>query len=156
MEYRDIVAKYAAMPGGIIEAYHDLADQYGFLPQEAIIEAARAFGISVAEAYGVATFYSMFSVKPRGRNIVRVCQSAPCDSAGKTDMVEALQNHLGIQVGQTTPDQQFSLEYTECVGQCQATPVFTVNGHPYPDVAPQDVGEILQKYAAAADSKGGV
>lgn len=156
MEYSDIVAKYAALPGGIIEAYHDLADQYGFLPQEAVIEAARAFGISVAEAYGVATFYSMFSVQPRGRNIVRVCQSAPCDSAGKTELVEALQNHLGIKVGETTSDQQFSLEYTECVGQCQATPVFTVNGQPYPGVAPQDVGGILQKYASPADRKEGV
>ncbi len=156
MEYSDIVAKYADMPGGIIEAYHDLTDRYGFLHQEAIIAAAQAFGISVAEAYGVATFYSMFSVKSRGRNIIRVCQSAPCHSAGKTELVEALQSHLGIRLGETTPDRQFSLEYTECVGQCQATPVFTVNGHPYPGADPQDIARILQKYASAADRKEGV
>jgi NADH-quinone oxidoreductase subunit E len=146
MEYPDIVKKNKDAPDGIIETYHEYIDRYGFLPQEVIIEAAANCGISVAEAYGVATFYSMFSVKPRGKNIIRVCQSAPCHMTGAALIAKALQQHLGIKMGETTPDQQFTLEYTECVGQCQATPVFTVNGEAYPGLAIEAIPEILRIY----------
>lgn len=155
MESSDIVARYSSMPGGIIEAYHDLVDREGFLSQEAIIEAARGFGVSVAEAYGVATFYSMFSVKPKGKHIVRVCRSAPCHTAGSAAMVAALQKQLGIKIGETTPDQRFTLELTECVGQCQATPVFTIDGEPYPGLAPNAVGAVLESYLQDGTGKEG-
>jgi len=155
MESSDIVARYSSMPGGIIEAYHDLVDREGFLSQEAIIAAARCFGVSVAEAYGVATFYSMFSVKPKGKHIVRVCRSAPCHTAGSATMVDALQEQLGIKIGETTPDQRFTLELTECVGQCQATPVFTIDGEPYPGLAPNAVGAVLESYLQDGTGKEG-
>ncbi|MFA7078488.1 MAG: NAD(P)H-dependent oxidoreductase subunit E, partial [Syntrophomonas sp.] len=90
-----------------------------------------------------ATFYSMFSVKPRNRNVIRICESAPCHVAGAAEVVAALEEELGISMGNSTSDGLFTLEFTECVGQCQATPVITVNGKPYLDVTPAQIAGII-------------
>ncbi len=144
-DYTEIIAAYKEKPGGIIEAYHALQRAYNYIPEEAVASAAQAFGMSKAEAWGVATFYSYFKVGERGRYIIRICESAPCHIAGADKVVAALEKHLGIKMGETTPDGKFTLEFTECVGQCQATPVITINCKPYEDVTPEGVGEILAK-----------
>ena len=146
MEISNIIAKYADMPGGLIAAYHALQDEYSYLPEEAIAEAAKVFQIPTAEAYGVATFYSMFSVKKRNKNIIRICESAPCHIAGAAQVVDALEKELGIKMGENTGDGRFTLEFTECVGQCQATTVITVNGQPYFDVTPGKIPAIIAEY----------
>lgn len=143
MEYQEILAKYADMPGGMIEAFHAIQDELSYLPEEAIIQAAQVFGKPVAQAYGVATFYSMFSIKPRGKNVIRICESAPCHVAGAAEVVAALEKELGISMGSSTADGLFALEFTECVGQCQGTPVITINGKPYVDVSPAKISGIL-------------
>jgi len=146
MNYKEIIKPYLDKPGGLIEAYHALIREFSYLPEEAIAETARVFGISCEEAYGVATFYSMFSVNPKGKNIIRVCASAPCHIAGMSEVVSALESELGISVGHSTKDGKFSLEFTECVGQCQATPVITINGQPHLDVSPAQLPGILAAY----------
>jgi NADH-quinone oxidoreductase subunit E len=123
-----------------------LEKELGYLPEEAVIEVARAFKVSAAEAYGVATFYSMFSTEARGRNVIRLCESAPCHVAGAAEVVAVLEKELGIRMGESTPDGTFALEFTECVGQCQATPVITVNGKPYLDVTPAMIPDILADF----------
>lgn len=143
MEYQEILAKYADMPGGMIEAFHAIQEKLSYLPEEAIVQAAQVFGKPVAQAYGVATFYSMFSVKPRGKNVIRICESAPCHVAGAAEVVAALEKELGISMGSSTADGLFALEFTECVGQCQGTPVITINGKPYVDVSPAKIFGIL-------------
>jgi len=143
MEYQEILAKYADMPGGMIEAFHAIQEELSYLPEEAIVQAAQVFGKPVAQAYGVATFYSMFSVKPRGKNVIRICESAPCHVAGAAEVVAALEKELGISMGNSTADGLFALEFTECVGQCQGTPVITINGKPYVDVSPAKISGIL-------------
>jgi NADH-quinone oxidoreductase subunit E len=85
-------------------------------------------------------------VGPRGKYIIRICESAPCHVAGADKVVAALENELGIKMGDTTADGRFTLEFTECVGQCQATPVITINSKPYSDVNAQDIGSILNEY----------
>ncbi|MDH7497748.1 MAG: NADH-quinone oxidoreductase subunit NuoE [Syntrophomonadaceae bacterium] len=145
-DYKDIIARYTAVPGGIIEAFHAIQKEMSYLPEEAIIAAAEAFKVPVAQAYGVATFYSYLSVKSRGKNVIRICESAPCHVAGAAEVVAALEKALGIKMGETTPDGKFTLEFTECVGQCQATPVITINGKPYGDVTPDKVAGILAAY----------
>lgn len=147
MDYRDIIQEYADIPGGLIEAYHALIKELGYLPEESIAEAARVFNISCAEAYGVATFYSLFSVNPKGKNIIRICASAPCHVAGMQEVVAALERELGIQVGHSTVNGQFSLEYTECVGQCQGSPAITINGKPYPNLDPAQIPSVLKEYS---------
>jgi NADH-quinone oxidoreductase subunit E len=146
MDYKGIIAKYKDVPGGIIEAFHAVQKQFNYLPEEAIVEAAKIFNVPVAEAYGVATFYSYLSVEPRGKNVIRICESAPCHIAGADEVVAALERELGIMMGETTDDGKFTLEYTECVGQCQATPVITVNGKPYAGVSPAQIAAILAEY----------
>lgn len=143
MDYQEILAKYADVPGGMIEAFHAIQEKLSFLPEEAIIEAAKVFNKPVSQAYGVATFYSMFSVKPRCKNVVRICESAPCHVAGAAEVVAALEKELGIKMGESTADGLFTLEFTECVGQCQATPVITINGKPYLDITPEKISGII-------------
>lgn len=141
--YKDIIAQYADKPGGIIEAYHALQREFNYVPAEAVPEAARVFGVSEAQAYGVATFYSYLSVKPRGKYIIRVCESAPCHIAGADEVIKTFEDQLGINVGETTPDGKFTFEFTECVGQCQGSVVVTINSRPYLDVTPEKVPLIL-------------
>lgn len=143
MDYNEIIAKFADVPGGLIESYHAIQKELNYLPEEAIAAAAKVFKISTAEAYGVATFYSMFSIDKRGKNVIRICESAPCHIAGAEQVVTALEKELGIKMGESTADGRFTLEYTECVGQCQATPVITINGKPYYDVNPSQIPAII-------------
>jgi NADH-quinone oxidoreductase subunit E len=146
MDYQKILADYKDIPGGLIEAFHAIQEQCSYLPEEAIIQAAEVFSIPTAQAYGVATFYSMFSVKPRGKYVIRICESAPCHIAGAAAVVAALEKELGISMGSSTSDGLFTLEFTECVGQCQAAPVITINGEPYADVSAEKISAILEPY----------
>lgn len=146
MDYKQIIASYADKPGGLIEAFHAVQRELSYVPAEAVAEAATVFDVPASVAYGVATFYSMFSVESRGKNVIRICESAPCHVAGAVDVVAALERELGIRMGESTSDGQFALEYTECVGQCQATPVITINGKPYLDVSPAKIPAILAEY----------
>ena len=143
---QEIIIQNQDKQGGIIEAYHAIQKEFNYLPKEAISEAAKVFGVSEAQAYGVATFYSYLSIKPRGKYIIRMCESAPCHIAGADEVIKAIESELGIHVGETTADGKFTLELTECIGQCQATPVITVNSEPIFEVTPQQVPEILRAY----------
>ncbi|MGI5920137.1 MAG: NAD(P)H-dependent oxidoreductase subunit E [Syntrophomonadaceae bacterium] len=145
--YKDIIMDCKDKKGGIIEAFHALQKEYNYIPQEAFTEAAKVFGLSEAQAYGVATFYSYLSLEERGKYIIRMCESAPCHVAGADEVIKAIENYLGIKVGETTPDGRFTLELTECVGQCQATPVITINSEPVFNVTPEKVPDILGNLA---------
>lgn len=144
-DYLNIIQKYKDMPGGLIEAYHALQREYNYIPEEAIAQAAEVFGVPKAKAFGVATFYSYFKVGKRGRYVIRICESAPCHVAGAAEVVNALEQQLGIKMGETTADGKFTLEFAECVGQCQATPVITINSKPYVDVSPEKLTGILSE-----------
>ena len=143
-DYNEIISAYKTKPGGIIEAFHAIQKEYSYIPEEAVVAAADAFDMSKARAYGVATFYSYLKVGKRGKNVIRICESAPCHVAGAAEVVAALETELGIKMGQTTADGKFTLEFTECVGQCQGTPVITINSTPYVDVSAKTIPGILQ------------
>lgn len=145
-DYREIIAGFKGTPGGLIEAYHAIQKEFSYLPEEAVIAAAEAFGIPASQAYGVATFYSMFSVKPRGKNVVRICESAPCRIAGAQAVVDAFERELGVKMGQSTADGKFALEYAQCVGQCQDCVVATINGKPVTGITPARVPAVLAEY----------
>ncbi|MDD4171613.1 MAG: NAD(P)H-dependent oxidoreductase subunit E [Syntrophomonas sp.] len=144
--YKDIIAGCKDKKGGIIEAYHALQSEFNYISREALAEAARVFGISEAQAYGVATFYSYLSVEKRGKYIIRMCESAPCHVAGADELLKAIENQLGIKIGETTPDGKYTLELTQCVGQCQATPVITINSEPVFNVTAQTLPQVLAAY----------
>lgn len=145
-DYKEIISAYRDLPGGLIESYHALQREYNYIPEDAIGVAAEVFGISKAKAYGVATFYSYFKIGKRGKYVIRICESAPCHVAGADQVVKALEKELDIKMGDTTEDGLFTLEFTQCIGQCQSTPVITINCKPYEDVSPEKVGLILAEY----------
>lgn len=145
-DFNEILNQYKDLPGGLIEAYHAIQREYSYIPEEAVIAAAKTFGIPAANAYGVATFYSYLKVGKRGKNVIRICESAPCHIAGAAQVVATLEKELGIKMGETTADGKFTLEFTECVGQCQATPVITINSKPYGDITADKVSAILAEY----------
>ncbi|MGI6413898.1 MAG: NAD(P)H-dependent oxidoreductase subunit E [Syntrophomonadaceae bacterium] len=144
--YMDILEVCKDKKGGIIEFFHAVQKEMNYIPKEALVAGARAFGLSESEAYGVATFYSYLSVEKRGKYIIRMCESAPCHVAGADEVIKAIENYLGIKVGETTDDGRFTLELAECVGQCQATPVITINSEPIFNVKPENIPDILAKY----------
>jgi NADH-quinone oxidoreductase subunit E len=144
--YKDIIESNKDKEGGVIEVFHALQKEFNYIPEEALLEAARVFGISAAQAYGVATFYSYLSVEKRGKYIIRICESAPCHVAGADEVLKAMENYLGIKAGETTSDGKYTLELTECVGQCQATPVITINSEPIFNVTAAKIPEILAAY----------
>lgn len=146
-DFKEIIGAYKDLPGGIIEAYHAVQKEYSYIPEEAVFYAAEVFDVPKAKAYGVATFYSYLKVGKRGKNVIRICESAPCHVAGAAEVIAALEKELGIKMGETTADGKFTLELTECVGQCQGTPVITVNSKPYVDVSADKVAAILAEYA---------
>lgn len=140
---QEIILAFRDKPGGIIEAYHAVQKEYNYLPEETIATAASTFGVSEAQAFGVATFYSYLSVEKRGKYIIRMCESAPCHVAGADALIKAFEEALGIKTGETTADGKFTLELTECVGQCQGTPVITINSVPYVNMHPDQVPAVL-------------
>ncbi|MGS0765014.1 NADH-quinone oxidoreductase subunit NuoE family protein [Syntrophomonas curvata] len=142
-DYKAIIDRYKELPGGIIEAYHALQREYNYIPEDAVGYAAGVFDMSKAQAYGVATFYSYLKIGGRGKYIIRICESAPCHVAGAHEVVHALEKELGIKMGETTADGKFTLEFTECVGQCQATPVITINSKPYGDMTAEKIPAVL-------------
>ena len=129
-EYKAIIEPYAQVQGGVIEAIHALMGRYHYIPQKALKELGKAFRMTEAEVYGVATFYSYFTVKEGGTYVIRVCRSAPCHLENAEGVMELLTRELGIQPGETTEDGRFTLDWTECVGQCEHAPVLTVNCEP--------------------------
>jgi len=143
LDYTAIMKPYQDRTGGILQAFHAVQQEINYLPEEAIIAAAQVFGIPAKEAYGVATFYSYFSTKPRGKYVIRMCQSAPCHIAGAAEVIAALEKELGIKVGETTRDGKYTLELTECVGQCQQTPGITINNKPYGGLTAEKISAIL-------------
>jgi NADH-quinone oxidoreductase subunit E len=142
-KYNAIIAPGLEKKGGIIEAFHALQSQYNFIPEDALPEVAKTFGVSEAQAYGVATFYSYLSTKPRGKYIIRMCESAPCHVAGAGEVLQAFEAELGVKVGDTTEDGKFTLELTQCIGQCQETPAISINSVPMTGVKPEMVPTII-------------
>ncbi len=121
-------------------------DIYGYLPYEVQKVIADELEIPLEKIYGVATFYSMFHLYPKGTYEVSVCLGTACYVKGSGDIYEELRNKLGIDDGQCTPDRKFSLDVCRCVGACGLAPVMMINGEVYGRMTPDDVDSILAKY----------
>ncbi len=107
---------------------------------------AKYLNTPYSSIYGVASYYTMFSLKPRGKQIIRICQSPVCHMAGLSDIISDLQNILKINIGETTPDGLFTLETTECLGQCDKAPVMAVNEAFHGGLNTKNIEAILLNY----------
>ena len=107
---------------------------------------AREMNIPMNQVYSFVTFYAMLSVKPQGKYIVRMCKSAPCHVHGAMEIVEAIEDQLGISIGETTEDGRFTLEYCPCLGLCEISPAIMINDRAYGNLTPESVREIIKQY----------
>ena len=119
---------------------------HGYLPQESMVEIAEALKIPVGRVFGVATFYSLISTKPLGRNVIRVCKSVPCYLNGVGMIIDRIKEEIGIQPGETTPDMRFSFLHTNCIGACDISPAMLVNDDVHGHLNPKKISQILRSY----------
>ena len=121
-------------------------DIYGYLPIEVQTMIADECGIPLEKVYGVATFYSQFSLYPKGKYKISVCLGTACYVKGSGDIYEKLQELLGIEGGQCTPDGKFSLDACRCIGACGLAPVLTINDDVYGRLTAAEMADVLAKY----------
>lgn len=124
---RQIVAKSRYKQGVLVHVLQDIQQEFGYLPEDALRIAAEEIGLSLAQVYGVASFYSQFYFTPRGENVVRVCVGTACHIRGALAVLERFEKELGLKNGGTTPDLKFTLETVSCVGCCSLAPVVVIN-----------------------------
>ena len=126
-----IVEEHGADKSNLIQILNGVQEHYGYIPKEAIIYISDKLNIPASEIYGVVTFYSRFSLKPKGKYNIAVCLGTACFVKGSQKILDRLKDRLKIEPGETTKDGKFSIEETRCVGACGLAPVFTVNGEVY-------------------------
>lgn len=146
----DVLAEQKDKPGGLIPALQTAQAIFGYLPEAVMRCVAQAFDKSYSEVAGVVSFYSFFSTVPRGKFVVRVCLGTACYVRGGNEVLRAMKDKLGIDVGQTTSDRLFSLEVGRCFGACGMAPVLMVNDDLHQRVKAAKLGELLEKYRAQA------
>jgi NADH:ubiquinone oxidoreductase subunit E len=150
---RAAIAKHGSSPEAFIPILSEINQSLGYIPPEALKEVKLQIHASgqdeiIAESrlYSLASFYHMFSTAPRGRHVVKFCESAPCHVVGGREVWWALQKELRIKFGETSPDGKWSLETTSCLGVCSVGPVFQVDDDLHGNVTPEDVHKILSAY----------
>ena len=150
---QEIILKHKDTPGALIPILHEAQNIYGYLPPEVLHEIAKGLNKPEAEVYGVATFYSQFSLQKKGKYRINVCLGTACYVKGAQDILDKFKLRLMIDVGECTDDGLFSLEACRCIGACGLAPVVTINGDVYGRMNPDMVDEILDKYEALAASE---
>ena len=133
--------------GALMPILQKAQDIYGYLPIEVQTIISNEMNIPLEKIYGVVTFYSQFSLNPKGKYQISVCLGTACYVKGSGDIYNKLQEKLGIEGGGCTPDGKFSLEACRCIGACGLAPVITVNDEVYGRLTVDDVDDILKKYA---------
>lgn len=143
---KEIIGKHKSRQGALIPILHEAQELYGYLPLEVQKVVSEELNISMAEIYGVVTFYTRFSLEPKGKYNIQVCLGTACYVKGSDKVLEKIKEKLGIEVGKSTKDGKFSLESTRCVGACGLAPVMMVNEDVYGKVTPDMLDDILNKY----------
>ena|SRR3989339_2099142 len=138
--------RYAGMPGGLIPALQFCQKLMGYIPKEAMTMISEKLGEPMHRVYGVVTFYSFFSMAPRGKYTVRICLGTACYVRGGGQVLEAFRKHLKIDVGQTTEDRLFSLDIGRCFGACGLAPVVMINDDVHQQVKPAKIPQLLEMY----------
>lgn len=142
----EILNTYKQEKDNLIQILNEVQEYYGYVPEKAQLAISEYLSIPMAEIYGVITFYSRFTLKPKGKYHIAVCLGTACFVKGSEKILDRAKERLGIDVGETTKDGKFSLEATRCVGACGLAPVFTVNDEVYGKATVKTMDEILDKY----------
>lgn len=144
-QVKKAVAKFGRERQYLLEILGYLQTGRSYLEKETLLAVAAELDIPAAEVYGTATFYSLYSTVPRGKHVIRICENAPCHIDGAAAVLEAVKQHLGIDVHQTTADGLFTLETTSCLGICGVAPAMMVDDDVHGNLTPELAVSILGK-----------
>jgi len=152
VEKLDIVRRFPKGHDQLLAILHELqrANDRNYLTGEDLRLVAEYLGLPLSAVHDAVTFYSMFSLVPRGKHVIRLCDSPPCHLAGAWSLLSGLKEELGIGVGETTPDGLFTLELTSCLGVCGVAPAMMIDDEVYGNLTPARLREILARYREAA------
>ena len=147
-ELERIIGEHGNEPSSIVPSLQDINAKFNWLPAGAVRRVSEAVGLPLARVLRIATFYNMFSFKPRGKHLIRVCLGTACHVKGGGRILERLTSELDVQVGETTLDRRFTVEAVRCLGCCGLAPVVTVNDDVYGKMTPGEFVKVLGHYPA--------
>jgi NADH-quinone oxidoreductase E subunit len=146
----ELISRYPTKKAALLPALWVAQEVYGgWLPPAAMEEVAVHLGLPEAEVQGVATFYTMYNMQPRGRHAIEICHNVPCMALGAEQLIQHCEKRLGIHSGETTPDGVFTLARVECLGACCNAPAVQVGGTYYEDVTPAQMDALLETLKSA-------
>ena len=145
-ETKEILDKYPKEKDQLIMILNDVQEKYGYIPKQAQIVISEELSIPMAEIYGVITFYSRFTLEPKGKYNISICLGTACFVKGSQSILDRAKERLKIEPGQVTPDGKFSIDDVRCVGACGLAPVFMINDEVYGNATVKKFDEILDKY----------
>ena len=140
-----ILEKYTTDRDNLIQILNETQEKFGYIPKTSQLEISKYLNIPMAEVYGVITFYSRFTLEPKGKYPISVCLGTACFVKGSEQILNRLKDRLKIDVGQTTADGKFSIDATRCVGACGLAPVFTVNNEVHGKATVKKLDEVLDE-----------
>ena len=143
----EIIDRHKDRPGALLPLLHALQDQFGHIPDEAVRPVAEALNLSRAEVHGVVSFYHDFRRNPAGRHVLKLCQAEACQSMGSRALAAAVQESLGIRLGETTPDGRVTLEPVYCLGLCATAPSLMLDGEVHGRLTPARAAALLEALA---------
>ena len=145
-QIKEIIARYKDKKTPLMMILSDIQKEYGYIPLEVQELVSDETGIPVAEIYGVVTFYSFFSLNPKGKYVVGVCLGTACYVKGSQQIIDKFSELLGIKPGETTADGLFTLSALRCIGACSIAPAVNINGKVYPKMTVDKVVELVNEY----------
>lgn len=148
----EILATYRTRRGGLIPVLQQVQQILGFLPVSVQNYIAQGLGIPFSDVYGVVTFYSFFTMVPRGKHTIRVCLGTACFVKGSAALLQKVEDHLKISIGETTEDREYSLEVVRCLGACGLAPVMVIDDVTHGQLDPKEIVDIVESYRASTDS----
>ena len=145
---KEVIEAHKGQPGATMPVLQAAQEIFGYLPEEVQIMVAEGLDIPLSEVYGVSTFYSLFTLNPKGKYRISVCLGTACYVKGAADILDAVKDKLHIVPGSITKDGMFSLDACRCIGACGLAPVMMINDDVYGRLTPSQVGPILDQYIA--------
>ena len=140
-----VLRKNEGQEDALITMLQEIQEIYSYLPEGALVRLSQEARIPMSRIYAVATFYSQFYLTPRGRSVIRVCRGTACHVRGGPLILDAVERELGIKEGETTPDQEYSLETVACIGACALAPTMVIDQNTHGKMTPSKVAEVLNR-----------
>jgi NADH:ubiquinone oxidoreductase subunit E len=143
---RQVILDYDSQESNLIQILHMAQAIFGYLPDHVLLFVGKEMDLPMSSIRGVVSFYSYFTTQPKGRHTIQVCLGTACYVRGGKNVLDSLKTVLGVDVGQTTPDQRFSLEVKRCIGSCGLAPAISIDKTVHKRVNPNKLHDILKKY----------